>query len=113
MTGCSDNMRMFLKHQEGTCDPPTIKRATKPFSYSNSNMCFKLILAFALFAGVSAKNWDYTMIEIGIAEKVAYIKHAITVEKVTRGVYALNGSFELLQDLTKGYMVSHFFVSVI
>lgn len=76
-------------------------------------MCLKLILACALFAGANARNWDYTMISIDVDNKVEYIKTAVTVEKVSRGVYALNGSFDLLQDLTKDYMVSNFILNLL
>lgn len=67
------------------------------------------ILVCLLVISVNAdKSWDYTFKTLNVEIKADYITSDVKLVKISRGDYAMNGSFTLDQELGPNYMVRRF-----
>lgn len=62
---------------------------------------FREIIVSCLFviSANAVKNWDYTFVKLDVDIKVDYLKTDVKLERITRGDYAINGTYVLGKDL--------------
>lgn len=68
-------------------------------------MFLKYILPCVFIAGIFAKNWSYTFDTFDIRSNVDYLRHDLKLVRISRGDYALNGTFTLDKDIGQNYKV--------
>lgn len=71
-------------------------------------MFSKFILFLLVSSTLAAKNWDYTFVSLDVDVLVDYVSADMTLERISRGDYAMKGNFEVKKDLGSKYKVCFF-----
>lgn len=63
-------------------------------------------IVFLIFGCDAVKNWYYTFVKFDCESKVDYISVDLTLKKINRGDYAVNGTFKMDNAFEANYTVS-------